>query len=437
MIAAPSSNSGKTLICLGLIRALKKRGYNVSAFKVGPDFIDRQYIGLASGKAAGNLDLHLMGEEGLGDALYLNQGDIAVVEGVMGYFDGIYNTYKNSSYDLSKKIDIATILVYSPVGEMFTIIPKIKGLVDFSQARIKGLIFNKTSEAMYGLLKEMVEEHIDIEVLGFIPDNKEWAIENKYLGLSQEINNLELEKLIEEVASQVESNINIASILEMGRDIQVKSSLKQKKYNLKVAIARDSAFSFYYEENIKLLEMMCDLVYFSPLSDEELPKAELVLLGGGYPELFKKELSSNVKMRKSIKSFVEKGGYLYAEGGGLMYLSQEIESLPMVGIFEGKVEMSQRLQNFGYVNIEVKKDSLLGKKGDKLRGNEYHYSKFTSQEKTSHKISKALAQRSWDCAYQYKNALASYQHIHFLGNIDSLHYLLSKIADRKESGNVY
>ena len=177
MIAAPNSNSGKTLVTMGIIRAIKNRGIDVSAFKTGPDFIDREYIAYASGKPGGNLDLHLMGLEGLKNSLYLNRGEFAVIEGVMGYFDGIYNTYKNSSYDISEKLDISAILVYCPSGEMFSAVPKIKGMVDFSKGRIKGIIFNKTSESTYKLLKEIVEEYVDIKVLGYIPKNKKYNIE--------------------------------------------------------------------------------------------------------------------------------------------------------------------------------------------------------------------------------------------------------------------
>lgn len=432
MIAAPNSNSGKTLVTMSIIRAIKKRGIDVSAFKTGPDFIDRDYIAYASGKPAGNLDLHLMGLEGLENALFINNGDLAVIEGVMGYFDGIYNTYKNSSYDISKKLDIDTILVYSPSGEMFTAIPKIKGMVDFSKARIKGIIFNKTSESMYKLLKERVEEHIDIKVLGYIPKNEKWSIENRHLGLIQAGENEELEDLIENISDFVEENIDLDFILKMARQIEIANSLKLIKRDITVAIALDKAFNFYYKENIKILEESSRLVYFSPLYDKKLPKADLVIIGGGYPELFKEELSLNIEMKESIKEYAEGGGYLYGEAGGLMYLSKEIEGHPMVGLFKGNVKMKENLQNFGYVNIKLKKDTIIGKAGRELSGQEIHYSKLETDENTAFEIKKPLSKKAWECGYTYKNTLASYQHINFLGNMEAFNYLLESVLQSKE-----
>ena len=158
MITAPTSNSRKTIITLGLIRAIKNRNINVSAFKTGPDFIDTKYLQLASGKRAGNLDMHLMGRKGISKSLGMNLGEFAVIEGAMGYFDGIHNSFENSSYDISKELDVPSILVYSPKGEMFSIIPKVKGMVDFEDSKIKGIILNKVSGSMYELLKEKIED---------------------------------------------------------------------------------------------------------------------------------------------------------------------------------------------------------------------------------------------------------------------------------------
>ena len=437
MIAAPNSNSGKTLVTMGIIRAIKNRGIDVSAFKTGPDFIDREYIAYASGKPGGNLDLHLMGLEGLKNSLYLNRGEFAVIEGVMGYFDGIYNTYKNSSYDISEKLDISAILVYCPSGEMFSAVPKIKGMVDFSKGRIKGIIFNKTSESTYKLLKEIVEEYVDIKVLGYIPKNKKYNIENRYLGLIQTRENEELESLIEDISDCVEKNIDLDFILKMGKQIEMTNSLKVSRRDLKVAIALDQAFNFYYKENIKLLEKACDLVYFSPLYDKTLPRADLVIIGGGYPELFKEDLSRNIHMRESIKAYAQSGGYLLAEGGGLMYLSSEIENHPMVGLFNGSIEMKNSLQNFGYVNIELEKDTIIGQRGHCLSGQEIHYSKVLTDQETAFKITKPLSKKTWECGYTYKNTLASYQHINFLGNMDAFNYLLDGVRKSKERFDVY
>ncbi len=427
MITAPSSNTGKTLITLGIIRALKNRGLDVSAFKTGPDFIDRKYLGMASCKSAGNLDMHLMGRDGIFQSIAMNNGDFGIIEGAMGYFDGIYNSYENSSYDISVKLDIPSILVYSPKGEMFSAIPKIKGMVDFSKGRIKGIILNKTAESMYKLLKEQIEKHINIQVLGYLPIDEDLNIESRHLGLLQAEEHMEIEDYINLAAKMVENTIDINKLIEISSEIKVRAINYPKKRDIKIAIAYDEAFNFYYEENIKLLEEICSLEYFSPLNDKTLPKADLVYIGGGYPELYLEGLSRNIDMIHSIRDYVEEGGFLYGEAGGLMYLMDSIEAYSMCGIFAGKSIMTNRLQKFGYVNIELKEESIIGQAGDKLTGQEFHRSIIESDEKQILNITKPMSKRQWQCGFSYKNTLGIYQHINLLGNKDALNYLLTRI----------
>ena len=427
MITAPSSNTGKTVVTLGIIRAIKNRGLDVSAFKTGPDFIDRKYIGLASGKTASNLDMHLMGREGLIKSIEMNNGQFAVIEGAMGYFDGIYNTYENSSYDISLELDIPSILVYSPKGEMFSAIPKIKGMVDFSKGRIKGIIFNKTTESMYNLLKEQIENHIDIEVLGYLPMDESLNIESRHLGLLQPEENIEIERYIIRAAMMVENTIDVERIIEIAKEIKVEPKGLLRKKDLIIGIALDRAFNFYYEENIKLLESICNIVYFSPLKDKYLPKADLIYIGGGYPELHLEELSENSDMIRSIRDHVENGGYLYGEAGGLMYLVDSIEGYSMCGIFSGRATMTDRLQRFGYVNILLNEDCILGEAGEILTGQEFHRSIIESDEEQVLNITKPMSKRKWQCGFSYKNAMGIYQHINFVGNEKALDYMLNKI----------
>lgn len=183
MITAPSSNTGKTIVTLGIIRALVKRGIDVSPFKTGPDFIDRRYLEKAANKLAGNLDTHLMGLTGIQVAVGMNQGDLAVIEGAMGYFDGISNTFINSSYDISCILNTNAVLVYSPKGEMFSAVAKIKGMVDFEDSRIKAVILNKTNKAIYEMLKEPIETYTGVKVLGYIPNYDSLKVETSRLGL--------------------------------------------------------------------------------------------------------------------------------------------------------------------------------------------------------------------------------------------------------------
>lgn len=431
MITAPSSGTGKTLITLGIIRALKNRGLDVRAFKTGPDFIDTKYLGLASGKRASNLDMHMMGKEGLSMSLAMNKGEYAVIEGAMGYFDGISNTYENSSYDISRELDINTILVYTPKGELFSAIPKIKGMVDFGDSKIKGIILNKTKKGLYPLFKEQIEKYIGIKVLGYVEEDKSFEIGSRYLGLiqSEEIENVD--KLLDNIANFIDKTVDMDEIINLIGEIKVYDYTYPKKRNIKVAIAYDKAFSFYYNENLNLLENVCDVEYFSPLEDEEIPKCDLLYIGGGYPELYKEKLSQNKAMINSIRNMAEQGGYIYAEAGGFMYLSDNIEDYPMVGIFNGRVYMTDRLQRFGYTNMELIKDTILGEKGDKLAGNEFHRSVIDIKEEPLYNITKPKSNRNWQCGYQYKNVFVAYQHINFLGNIKAFNHLLATVENKK------
>lgn len=434
MITAPTSNTGKTTLTLGIIRAIKNRGLDVSAFKTGPDFIDTKYLQLASGKIAGNLDMHLMGRKGIFKSLEMNYGDFGVIEGAMGYFDGIYNTFENSSYDISKELNSPAILVYTPKGEMFSAIPKIKGIVEFPGSMIKGIILNKTSKPMYKLLKEKIEEYIDIKVLGYLPYDDELKIESRSLGLIGPEEKTDYEGIIDKASKTVEETINIDEILNMMNLSQVNLYKYNKKRDIKVAIAYDNAFNFYFNENLKLLENICNVVYFSPLTDSEVPNCDLIYIGGGYPELYAKELSDNKSMLNSILQEAQKGKYILAEGGGFMYLVSSIEDYPMIDIFKAKATMTSKLQRFGYVNIELREDTILGKKGTRLKGNEYHKSVIDIDNIPSFNIQKPKSNRTWQCGYSYKNTLCYYQHINFLGNIDVLYYLLDDIENKRKEG---
>lgn len=434
MITAPSSNTGKTTLTLGIVRAIKNRGLDISAFKTGPDFIDTKYLAVASGKRAGNLDMHLMGKEGMKESIGMNPGEYAVIEGAMGYFDGIYNTFENSSFDISKELEIPAILVYSPKGEMFSAIPKIKGMVDFPMSKIKGIILNKVGKDMFLLLKEKIEEYIDIKVLGYIPYDLSLEVESRYLGLTQAYENPNLDQLISRASEVVEETIDIDEILKMSNEIDTPIYEYQEKRNIRVAVAYDEAFNFYYNENLNLLENICHIEYFSPLKDKEVPDSDLVIIGGGYPELYAKELSENIAMIESIGKEIESGKYVIAEGGGFMYLVSSIEDHPMCNIFDGKSTMKDRLQRFGYVDMTLNKDIIIGERGTFITGNEYHRSIIDIGDKPVFDIKKPKGKREWQCGYTYKNVLAYYQHINFLGNMNSFNYLLDLIENKRKEG---
>ncbi|MGE5627047.1 MAG: cobyrinate a,c-diamide synthase [Solirubrobacterales bacterium] len=429
MIAAPNSGSGKTIITAALLRAFLIKGYNVCAFKTGPDFIDTAFLKAASKKPAGNLDMHLQGRTGIKKAIGMGEGEYCIIEGVMGYFDGIYNTFENSSYDISRELNINSILVYSPEAEMFSAVPKLKGMAEFKDSNIKGVILNKVSKEYYEMLKPKIEEYTDLKVLGYVPNIRDMDIESRHLGLIQSSEINDIDKRIEIAAEIISEFVNINLIINLMKDIESIPIEYPKRKNIRAAVAMDKAFSFYYRENLKLLQECCTVEYFSPLKDKHLPKCDFIYIGGGYPEVFKKELSKNKEILADIKDFAERGGLIYAECGGFMYLTESIEGSKMAGILNGSSTMTKQLQNFGYADIELKENCLLGRTGNKITAQEFHKSVTNVSGDTIYYIKGTGSKRNWSCGYSYKNVLAGYAHINFIGNMDSFKYMLNYIEE--------
>ena len=427
MITAGSSNQGKTTITLGLLGALKNRGLDLAPYKTGPDYIDSKYLELAAGNTSGNLDIYMMGRRGIEEALSLNGREYGLVEGAMGYFDGIYNTYENSSYDIGNYLDIPAILVYEPKGEMFSAVTKIKGMVDFSKGRIKGVIFNKCSPKIAEMLTGPIKDHIGIEVLGYVPKDEKLQIGSRHLGLLQPHEIKDIENQIDYISKTLEETLDIDLLIELMGEIELVELEEITQTKLKIAIAYDEAFSFYYSENIRLLEGLADLVYFSPLRDKELPEdLDLIYMAGGYPELYKEELSSNKGLLEDIRSYAAGGGHILAEGAGLMYLAESIDGYPMLGIIDGRVKMTDRTQKFGYTEMEFLKDTSFGKKSESIKGKEFHRSLIETEAEEILWVTKPRNPRKWKCGYIHKNVLAFYGHINFLGNMNIiLRYLES------------
>ncbi len=427
MITASSSGSGKTTVTMGLVRALRNMGSEVSCLKTGPDYIDTAFLKAASGKDAGNLDLHLQGKDGLRQAFSLAEGDLCIVEGAMGYFDGIYNTFHGSGYEISTLLGINAVLVYTPQGEMFTAVPKIKGMVDFEGSKIKGVILNKVNRHTYGLLKEQIEKYTGAAVLGFIPGVDAAELKSRHLGLVQSIEIEDIERQIDFIAREISKHVDLNSLIALMSDVSGTPFPQPGKRKIKVAIARDKAFSFYYRENIKLFEDVCKVSYFSPLEDTKLPACDLICLGGGYPEVFRSDLAKNKQMLGEIKNFADRGGCIYAECGGMIYLHDRIDESLMAGVFKGESYLTDKLQRFGYIDITLLEDCLLGKAGSVITAHEFHKSLCTLPEKEIFRIKKTMGTKTWNCGYRYKNVLGGYPHINFLGNMHAFTAMLDYV----------
>ena len=381
VIAATGSGAGKTTITCGILRALKAEGKSVCSFKCGPDYIDPMFHRNVLGVASGNLDTFFTEEE-VTRALFMREftGELAVIEGVMGLYDGVGGTQLvGSTYDLARTLKAPIVLVVNGRGMGRSILAEIKGFLDYdTDGLIQGVILNKVSKSFAASLKSLIEEELHIKVVGSVENNASLTLTSRHLGLVMPNEIDEIKEKLELAKQAVTDGIDLDAFVEIAGNAASLSSdyvfediVKTK--GLKLAIARDEAFCFYYKENIEMLESSgVEIEYFSPLHDEHLPKGiSGILLGGGYPENFLKELSDNESMRAEIKAALESKMPILAECGGFMYLMDSIKdkdgnAFDMVGAIPGTCEWQGKLVRFGYVTIE--KDS-----GEPIKGHEFHY----------------------------------------------------------------
>lgn len=442
MLAGVSSGIGKTTISMALMSVFK----NVAPFKVGPDYIDPTFHQFITGNKSYNLDLFMMGEAGVRYSFFKHQKNISIVEGVMGLYDGIDNSLdNNSSAHLSRVLGLPVILVLDGIGKSTSIAAQVLGykMLD-PRVNIAGVIINKvTSAKIYEIFKEAIETYTGIKCLGYVLKNDELNISSRHLGLLQANEVSDLIEKVDLLKKITLENIDIKQIEKIATeqckyvDMRVEDAtyplvleeFKDKYKDKIVAVARDSAFSFYYNDNLEFLEYMgFDIRYFSPIKDEFVPRCDLIYLGGGYPENFAKELSENKTMLESIRKKYDEGVKIFAECGGFMYLSQGIEQLngevfPMCNLVPCLINMTNKLDisRFGYISINRKDD----KNKNLAKGHEFHYSKIKSVSEDT-RVFKAYKKdgRNWECIFNDKNLYAGYPHIHFFGSADLLKEIL-------------
>lgn len=422
LISSNCSGGGKTTFTLGLMKALKNRGYDVQGYKCGPDYIDTAFHTAVTGKYSRNLDIHLTGEEGVRAVFSRGIGELGVIEGAMGLYDGKGITEEGSAYSISKLLDnVPIVLVITPKAQSTTLAAEIKGIKEFKNANIAGVVLNCVSEGYYQLLKRSIEHNCNLKVYGYIPKNEKIKLGSRHLGLVQSVEIDNLNEKLDICASLIEEYIDFDSLIADFKQVKkYKDKYHIKNKNIKTAVAKDEAFNFYYKENLELLEEIGEVVYFSPLRDNNLPpNIDFLYLGGGYPEVFKEELSKNKSMLNSIRLALDNGLRCYAECGGLMYLTESIDNVPMVGFLKGNSEMTTKLNRFGYATVNIKDLNV--------NCHEFHKSRVNSEENTLYKVEKIGYNEeliSWKCGYNKKNTLAGYPHIHFFGNLDFLKYIL-------------
>jgi len=484
VIAGTHSGCGKTTITLGLMAALTKRGLKVQPFKAGPDFIDTGLHRLVTARHSRNLDIWMCGEKYVKECFhkYAANADISIIEGVMGMYDGEYSTARLAGF-----LNLPVILVVDASGMAESAGAVVAGFRDWGFGISKkanpqpltpnplaGIIFNRVaSERHYERLKNSV---CDIKVLGYLPRELDFEIPHRHLGLTVAEENPVADENIERLADAVLEHIDVDKILNIA---QQSSRAPEQQKNAtallrccstapKIAVAYDKAFCFYYEDNLDLLRGAgAEIVTFSPLSDNKIPEAVNALyIGGGYPELYAKELSQNTSMMESINNWALSGKPIYAECGGLMYLSKGIydfdgKFFEMAGAFPFETEMKKGRAHLGYREILLNEDCILGKKGKKLRGHEFHYSEIVKRQAKPEgtvpdlrmerggvvesglspsarrvTIDKVYSVRNNhgefvnSSGYKFKNTLASYIHMHFGSSPEIVRNFLNHIKEQ-------
>ena len=446
MIAAPKSGSGKTTITCGLLQIFKENGEDISSCKCGPDYIDPMFHRQVLGIPARNLDTFFTGEDGT-KKLFLKErreDELVVMEGVMGLYDGLGGIREEgSSYHLAKVTKTPIILVVDAKGMGRSVIPLIAGFLAYDKAHlIRGVIFNRMSQAYYGILKSLAEEKLGIAVLGYFPENKDLQIASRHLGLCMpgELENLQGQ--IRMTAEKLRETVDIVKLLQIAEeaeplDVEMTTAAFQTKkecceetversgstedseaMRLRIAVARDEAFCFYYEENLRLLEQDgAELVYFSPLHDRTLPEnIHGMLLGGGYPELYAGQLSENDAMRTAIRKAVTDGLPTVAECGGFLYLhttltDREGHSYPMAGVLPGKCFDTGHLVRFGYIELEENSGYFMPR-GSRIRAHEFHY--YDSEDNGADCIAtKPATGRNYPCIHVGENHWYGFPHLYY------------------------
>ena len=440
MLAAASSGSGKTTIACASLQALTRMGEHPVSFKCGPDYIDPMFHRQVLGVPSRNLDLFFSDEATAAYLLQKNSENfsLAFIEGVMGYYDGIATTTEASSWQLAKATQTPVVLVLNCKGMSVSIAAQLGGYLSYQpDSQIKGVILNQVSKSIYPEIKALIEQRYDVAVCGYMPKLSDCSLESRHLGLvtAEEIG--DLQQRLEKLGEQAMQTIDLPLLLKIAAQAPALAvpAVQLPAPNptpLRIGVARDKAFSFYYADNLELLEQLgAQLVEFSPLHDPQLPDdLDGLLLGGGYPELYADTLSQNCTLMAQIKASLQNGLPCIAECGGFQYLCEQLEgadskSYPMVGFLPGSSFRTPSLRRFGYVRLTAQKDNLLCKKGEGFAAHEFHY--WDSQHCGNGCIAqKPYRRSSWECVVCDENFWAGYPHLYFYADVQMAKNFLNR-----------
>ena len=457
VIAGVHSGVGKTSLSLALTAALRRRGLCVQTFKVGPDFLDPTYLTIASGRPCYNLDGWMTSQEYVQHLFTrtTRDADVAVIEGVMGLFDGSApDTSEGSTAEIARWLDAPVLLVANVHGMARSVAPLVKGYVSFEEGiRIAGVIGNYCGSARHeALLSKALAASSLPRLVGAIPRGALPTLTSRHLGLVTADQQRLSSFVLEEMADAIERHVSLEKILKMAREAGPVSAVPQKvpsprpvrSREIRLGIARDDAFHFYYQDLFDELRAAgCTLAFFSPLEDRALPDhLDALYVGGGYPEEYAGELTENVSMSESIRQFAASGRPIYAECGGLIYLCRKVMArdkcdYDMVGLLPAATRMLDRRSVLGYVEVTLKADSLWGPKGSVLRGHEFHYSSLVSSPagigdwQSVYAVKRRRNGRTVEEGFQREKVLASYVHLHLASHPEAIRHFISCMQEER------
>lgn len=444
LLCAAGSGSGKTTVTCGILQAFVDRGLKTAAFKCGPDYIDPMFHTEVIGAPSRNLDLFFTDPTTARALLAKNakSADISVIEGVMGYYDGIANTENASSYQVARDTQTPAVLVVNAQGMSLSVAAQIKGFATFrADSNLKGVILNRISPMLYPELKAKIEQECGVAVYGYVPKLTDLLLESRHLGLKQpeEVDNLR-EKL-HGLAAQLEKTIDLDALLALAHTAPaLTDTLPQRPQlgaGLRLGVAKDAAFCFYYADNLDILrDYGVEIVPFSPMHDRKLPQVDGLYLGGGYPELHLDVLSNNTAMMTQMRTAYAEKLPIFAECGGFLYLHKRLEDMhgvlhPLVGLVDADAHYTGKLGRFGYISLETEQNSLFGDAKSRFKGHEFHY--FDTQlPGTAMTATKPVRGTTWQCGHAQDNLFCGFPHLYFYSNTDMVESFINCMQAHKK-----
>ncbi len=440
LVGAPASGGGKTTFTCGLLHALVRRGLAASACKCGPDYIDPMFHSEVIGAYSRNLDL-FFADEDLVRRLVADsdlRADVTIIEGAMGYYDGIAVSDEASAWHVARATQTPAVLLVDGRGRARSIAAEVAGFARFrDDSQVQGVVLNRVSAGLFPRLKEVVETETGVRVYGYVPKLDDCALESRHLGLVTASEVVDLRAKLDRIADALESSVDIDGLLALARTAPSLGdepwppalapapahaaqppAAQRGRGQVRIAVAHDDAFCFYYADALRLLESLgAEIVGFSPLADAHLPASVSGLyLGGGYPELHARQLAENASMRADVLRALCGGMPAIAECGGFMYLHRTLEddqgaAHDQVGFFDAAAVKTDRLGRFGYITITAAHDGLLAAAGGALRAHEFHYWDSETPGADFH-AQKPQSARAWDCAFSTDSLYAGYPHLY-------------------------